>query len=565
MIGFLSRPFSTPISPGARNIQSSFLAVASLLVGIVLLLSGGGAIGSLASGVGFDVEVRLALGFIGAVGSALAYWFNRRGDFATGRFIMLGWMLAALVITTVADVVGFYVLLGFLVALIAGIITRGFWTIVIQGATVLAGMVFASRVGDLFNDPVANDAFLTLFGTIFGIMIVAAASQLLLFYIIRETYQAEQTVETQRRIGGIGVRIATIRTRAELLPLTVDQIREQLGYYHAQVFLTNPTTGYADLVASTGVAGRQLLERSHRIQVGSQSVIGRVTLAGQPVVANARDREGIHAFNELLPNTKAELALPLMDGERVVGALDIQSAEADAFPPAVVASLQVLANQLATALRNTDMYDEQVRATEENRQLASRTTQSLAQIERLNQRLGQAAWQAFTAESGAATGIARSGAQVLPSQEWTPRMIAAVAQRATVVDQPPGGDTLVAAVPLMIRGEALGALEIEIAAESRPSEIESLMRTLATQLATSLENARLYEEAQSAAVQEKWLNQISGRYQTAGSVDEVVRLTLAELSDALGARGARIRLGGMGQAGPANGTPAADGHSGRDA
>ncbi len=138
----------------------------------------------------------------------------------------------------------------------------------------------------------------------------------------------------------------------DLLQQTVELIRERFGFYHAQVFLLDERGEWAVLRASTGEAGRQLLARGHKLQVGSRSVIGRVTADGVPVVARDTDKDSVHRKNELLPQTRAELAVPMKLGERVIGALDVQSVKPDAFGEDDVVALQILANQIAIAVNN---------------------------------------------------------------------------------------------------------------------------------------------------------------------------------------------------------------------
>ncbi|MBC7871720.1 MAG: GAF domain-containing protein, partial [Chitinophagaceae bacterium] len=128
----------------------------------------------------------------------------------------------------------------------------------------------------------------------------------------------------------------------------VELIRDRFDYYHVQIFLLDDARESAVLVASTGEVGQQLMVRGHKLAVGSQSVIGRVTQTGEPVTARDTDHDEVHARNELLPNTRAELALPILDGERIIGALDVQSIRRDAFNDTDLQALQVMSNQLAT-------------------------------------------------------------------------------------------------------------------------------------------------------------------------------------------------------------------------
>lgn len=111
------------------------------------------------------------------------------------------------------------------------------------------------------------------------------------------------------------------------------------------------------------------------------------------------------------------------------------------------------------------------------------------------------------------------------------------------------------AVPLTLRGEVIGAIEVESGTETDPATI-ALIEDVAARMAISLENARLYEEAREATGQEQFINNLSARYQAANSVDELLRLTLQEVSETLGAQYGSIRLGKLDDNTPKNGAAA---------
>ena len=166
----------------------------------------------------------------------------------------------------------------------------------------------------------------------------------------------------------------------ELLNTTVELIRDAFGYYHVQVFLVDEENYAAWLRASTGEVGHKLLGRKHHLIVGSQSVIGQVTAAGKPVVARDTDRDAVHRRNELLPDTRAECAVPLRIGTRIIGALDVQSTEPDVFDEEDIAILQTLADQLAVAIENARAYQQQLETAERLRELDQLKTQFLANM-----------------------------------------------------------------------------------------------------------------------------------------------------------------------------------------
>ncbi|MCZ7547251.1 MAG: GAF domain-containing protein [Anaerolineae bacterium] len=202
-------------------------------------------------------------------------------------------------------------------------------------------------------------------------------------------------IATIAEIGRIATQIHDVDV---LLPRMVNLIQQAFGFYHVQLFMLDDSGRYAVLKASTGEAGEELLRRRHSLTVGSQSVIGQVTLTGDPVIA--LDTEGadvIHRPNALLPDTRSEMALALRIGNRIVGALDVQSVEPNAFDQDHVSVFQGMADQIAVAINNAALLGE--------------SEARLRQIEQLNRQLVGDTWRrhmqnyangtlAFTADPG---------------------------------------------------------------------------------------------------------------------------------------------------------------------
>jgi putative methionine-R-sulfoxide reductase with GAF domain/HAMP domain-containing protein len=138
----------------------------------------------------------------------------------------------------------------------------------------------------------------------------------------------------------------------DLMRRAVELIQQQFGYYHVSIFLLDERGENAVLRESTGEAGQALVARGHQLPVGSESIIGWVTENNQPRVASDVGQDPVHMRNELLPETRSELAVPLQVGGQVMGALDVQSTEANAFQPQDVELLQTLADQLSAAIQN---------------------------------------------------------------------------------------------------------------------------------------------------------------------------------------------------------------------
>jgi putative methionine-R-sulfoxide reductase with GAF domain len=327
----------------------------------------------------------------------------------------------------------------------------------------------------------------------------------------------------------------------ELVPLlkrAIQLVSERFGHYHVQVFLINPQGENAELVVSTGSVGETLLARKHKLAVGSRSVIGRTTAGGQPVVARDTDKDNVRFKNELLPETRAELAVPMYDGDKVIGALDVQSKDVEAFDDSEIQALQVLANLLASSVRNARLLEQQTRVAEENARLAQESNRNLQEIQRLNRELTGQVWRDFLRESNTTQGVTLVNDSLLHSAEWTPDMTQAALGTLVQTNTPDG---VRVAFPLRLRGEVIGAVEIEMPAA--PSNVMlSDIRAVLDRLTVSLENARLYDAAQAASAQETRLNQIASRYEKVTSVEELLRITMQELSQTLGAETGAIRL-----------------------
>ena len=174
--------------------------------------------------------------------------------------------------------------------------------------------------------------------------------------LVQQTERRARQLATSAQVSSIA---SSILDLSFLLPRLVDSIRTQFGYDHVQIFLMDELDDYALLRASTGEAGRQLLENNHKLQRGSQSVIGQVTATGKPVIASdTADARVVHHPNPLLPDTRSEMAIPLILKGQVVGALDVQSNQPNFFDDDDVAVLTTLTGQIAVAIDNAQLFEQ---------------------------------------------------------------------------------------------------------------------------------------------------------------------------------------------------------------
>ncbi|MFQ6099769.1 MAG: GAF domain-containing protein [Anaerolineae bacterium] len=329
--------------------------------------------------------------------------------------------------------------------------------------------------------------------------------------------------ELERRAAGLERRTTQLQAAAEvareataildvqqLLDETVRLVSDRFGFYHAGIFLVDERGEYAVLRAAFSEGGRRMLERGHKLKVGEVGIVGYVAAAGEPRVALDVGEDAVFFDNPDLPDTRSEMALPLVIRGRVIGALDVQSTEPAAFSDEDVITLQTMADQLAVAI--------------ENARLVERTEAQVRELSRLYGEYSAAAWAELVSAERPLSYV-YDRVDVLPAEEPpAPALDMALERGETVALVEPGATEAVLAIPLKVHDQVIGSLGIQQTDNARewfPEEI-ALVEAVSDQVAMALENARLFEEARTRAEELAVLNELGQALTTYLSVDEVV-------------------------------------------
>lgn len=187
-------------------------------------------------------------------------------------------------------------------------------------------------------------------------------------HIIAVLRRRQRMMEAAARIAN---NVASILELDTLLSTSVDIICEEYEFYYAGIFLVDSTNEWATLKAGRGEAGKKLISASFRLKIDEKSMIGRCISQRKALIALDVDEERARFKNPLLPETRSEMALPLSVQDTVLGALTVQSAQVNAFSEEDIAALQILADQVAIAIKNAQLLNDLEMA---NRELVRQKT-----------------------------------------------------------------------------------------------------------------------------------------------------------------------------------------------
>lgn len=341
---------------------------------------------------------------------------------------------------------------------------------------------------------------------------------------VRErTAALEERARQLEAASDVGRTITTIRNLDEVLPSICSLISERFGYYHVGIFLIDPRGDYAELRAANSPGGRRMLARRHRLKIGEQGIVGVAAATRQPRLAHDVGADAVYFDNPDLPETRSELALPLVVGDNLVGVLDVQSRSSFAFGEEDLTILRLLSDQVAVAIENARLFAE--------------NQQAIDSIRRAYGQLSEQGWRKLLrsrAGSGAQIGYRCTPGDLIDAvpQDWHPEQVQATESKRPIYTD----NTL--SLPIQLREETLGVVRLvkpEDAGTWSQKEI-NLMQTLADQLSVALESARLYDETQRRAERERLAGEITARMRASNDPRVILQTAVQEIRQALQAR-----------------------------
>lgn len=313
----------------------------------------------------------------------------------------------------------------------------------------------------------------------------------------------QKRTERLRAVAEVARTATAVQNFDQLLPLITTVISKQLGYYHVGIFLLDEFSEYAILRAANTEGGLRMLAHEHRLKVGDQGIVSYVAYQGKARIAQDVSG-GIAVSNPDLPDTRSEIGLPLKSARRIIGVLDIQSTETNAFSQEDVDILTILADQIAVAIQNAQSFEQAQRALRDAEITSQQSTQQL--------------WSGYVKK--------------LPAKGYRYDGIKPEVLREA---QPVHEEKGIVFVPVRLRGQTIGRLKFKLADPDRTwsEDEQAIVEATAERVALALDGARLLDEAQQRASRETLLSTIGAKLGASFQFDSILRDTVEELGVAL--------------------------------
>lgn len=308
--------------------------------------------------------------------------------------------------------------------------------------------------------------------------------------------------------------IASIRDLDSLLPRITQVISHQFGHYHCGIFMLDEAREFAVLKAANTEGGQKMLARGHRLKVGQTGIVGYVAGTGNSRVAMNAGEDIVFFNNPDLPGTRSEMALPLRIGRELIGVLDVQSVQVNAFTQEDVEALTTLADQVAIAIQNATSFLE--------------TQALIAEAQKTTSTYIAQAWKNLRSTS-VTPGYRTSGSSVkaLEHPLEGEHIQQAMQENQTILQN----NHL--AIPIRLRGQVMGVINLRVPNRNWTIDEVDIAEAVAERLSLALETSTLLKATQYRAEIERMTTNITGKLSTSIRMETIIQTAAEELSRAL--------------------------------
>jgi phosphoserine phosphatase RsbU/P len=155
-------------------------------------------------------------------------------------------------------------------------------------------------------------------------------------------------------VAEVGRKVAAILDLEALFGDTVHLVQETFSYHCVSLFTVDSDAEQVEFRASSHP---DVQERGVTIRWGT-GIVGWAAARGEPVISNSVTDDERYLSDAALPSTRSEVAVPLKVEERILGVLDMQSDQVNAFGPDDLVALGTLGDLVAIAIEDSRLYQE---------------------------------------------------------------------------------------------------------------------------------------------------------------------------------------------------------------
>ncbi|MBL8062544.1 MAG: GAF domain-containing protein [Anaerolineales bacterium] len=339
----------------------------------------------------------------------------------------------------------------------------------------------------------------------------------------------ERRARQFRAVAQVMNATSSIQSLDELLPQITKVISEQFQVYHSGIFLVDDQREFAVLRAANSEGGQRMLARKHKLQIGQSGIVGFVVATGQPRIALDVGTDAVYFDNPDLYDTRSEIALPLRYAGQIIGALDVQSTEANAFNVDDVEVLTTLADQVTVAINNALTIEEARKTLSEAQNAISRTTLE--------------AWQVLRPKS-LGLGFSYSDSTIQPLEKMIEghHIEEALQTGERTLNIGESNQTKLA-VPIRLRGKVVGVLHLSTHNNHTLSEDDTeIAEAVADRLSLAIESATLLQSTHHRAELEQITANITSRVSSSTRLETILQTAAQELSKALGGSDVLVQI-----------------------
>jgi signal transduction histidine kinase len=372
--------------------------------------------------------------------------------------------------------------------------------------------------------------------------------------VYRRLVAERRRAERQAAVLHISRIITSQLSLDDLLRTVVAAIHDRLFYPHIALLLLDPDDPQTLVLRARGGVYAGVGEYRQSV---AQGIIGVAARQRRRVLIDDVRADPRYIPVPGAPTVRSELAVPVLSGDRLLGVLNIESA--DPIGEEDAESIELLAGQLGVAIENARLFAAERRRTVRTAitgRIGSLIARSLSlheifatAAEAICEQLGYAyvalgivdpdnpEQLILFAQAGALSNTVPSGyrqsihAGLLGEAAHRRRalLVNDVAADSRYLALLPGGVRAELVAPILAQDELLGLLNVE-SVEPIPEEDVADVEMIADQLGVAMQNARLFDGTQRALETTQVLYATSRRISTADSVEAVVAAYLEEVA-----------------------------------